>query len=143
MGPDGRNVGGSLFPVPHSGSRCARSFRGRAHPGHAKGDGAYVLSRRPDFIIIGGGGGIALFVGVSRLFSVTGFFITIIFGGIPRFIDAWERGYFSGNKGIFVVPVWPVRLVLVIGALTVAAPAKLCDAAGAGEVVLAFFGPGV
>ena len=47
------------------------------------------------------------------------FFSTIIMGGVPRFIDAWERGYFSGNKGIFVVPVWPVRLVLVIGALTV------------------------
>ncbi len=47
------------------------------------------------------------------------FFSTIIIGGVPRFIDAWQRGYFSGNKGIFVVPVWPVRLVLVIGALTV------------------------
>lgn len=47
------------------------------------------------------------------------FFATIIAGSIPRFIDAWERGYYSGNKGIFVVPVWPVRLILVIGAITV------------------------
>lgn len=47
------------------------------------------------------------------------FFLTIIAGSIPRFIDAWERGYYSGNKGIFVVPVWPVRLILVIGAVTV------------------------
>lgn len=47
------------------------------------------------------------------------FFVTIIMGSIPRFIDAWERGYFAGNKGIFVVPVWPVRLILVIGAATV------------------------
>ena len=47
------------------------------------------------------------------------FFITIIVGSIPRFIDAWERGYYSGIKGIFVVPVWPVRLILVIGATTV------------------------
>jgi TRAP-type C4-dicarboxylate transport system permease small subunit len=47
------------------------------------------------------------------------FFITIIAGAIPRFIDAWERDYFAGNRGIFVVPVWPVRLILVIGALTV------------------------
>lgn len=47
------------------------------------------------------------------------FFLTIIAGSIPRFIDAWERGYYSGNKGIFVVPVWPVRLILVIGAITV------------------------
>jgi TRAP-type C4-dicarboxylate transport system permease small subunit len=47
------------------------------------------------------------------------FFMTIIVGGIPRLIDAWQRDYFAGNRGIFVVPVWPVRLVLVIGALTV------------------------
>ena len=40
-------------------------------------------------------------------------------GGIPRFVDAWQRDYFAGNRGIFVVPVWPVRLVLVIGAMTV------------------------
>jgi TRAP-type C4-dicarboxylate transport system permease small subunit len=58
---------------------------------------------------------------LGAFFDLAGafFFITIIIGGVPRFIDAWERGYFSGNKGIFVVPVWPVRLVLVIGSLTV------------------------
>lgn len=58
---------------------------------------------------------------LSIVFDIAGavFFITIIAGSIPRFIEAWERGYFSGNKGIFVVPVWPVRLVIVIGAITV------------------------
>lgn len=59
--------------------------------------------------------------GLGALFDLAGaiFFVTIILGGVPRFIDAWQRGYFSGNKGIFVVPVWPVRLILVIGAVTV------------------------
>ena len=58
---------------------------------------------------------------LGALFDLAGalFFMTIIAGSIPRFIDAWERGYYSGNKGIFVVPVWPVRLILVIGAVTV------------------------
>jgi len=58
---------------------------------------------------------------LGALFDLGGviFFIAIIAGSIPRFIDAWERGYFSGNKGIFVVPVWPVRLIIVIGAVTV------------------------
>ena len=58
---------------------------------------------------------------LGAVFDLAGaaFFITIIAGSIPRFIDAWERGYYSGNKGIFVVPVWPVRLVIVIGAITV------------------------
>ena len=58
---------------------------------------------------------------LGALFDLTGaaFFVTIILGGIPRFVDAWQRGFFSGIRGIFVIPVWPVRLILVIGALTV------------------------
>ena len=47
------------------------------------------------------------------------FFATLIAGSVPRFIDAWERGYYAGNKGIVVIPVWPVRLIIVIGAVTV------------------------
>jgi TRAP-type mannitol/chloroaromatic compound transport system permease small subunit len=47
------------------------------------------------------------------------FFMTLIAGSVPRFIDAWERGYYAGNKGIVVIPVWPVRLIIVIGAVTV------------------------
>ena len=58
---------------------------------------------------------------LGAFFDLAGaaFFLTIIAGSIPRFIDAWERDYYSGNQGIFVVPVWPVRLILVIGAITV------------------------
>jgi len=58
---------------------------------------------------------------LGALFDIAGavFFVTIIMGGIPRFVDAWQRDYFSGIRGIFIVPVWPVRLILVIGALTV------------------------
>lgn len=47
------------------------------------------------------------------------FFATLVAGSLPRFIDAWERGYYAGNKGIVVIPVWPVRLIIVIGAVTV------------------------
>ena len=58
---------------------------------------------------------------LGALFDIAGavFFVTILGGGIPRLVDAWQRDYFSGIRGIFVVPVWPVRLILVIGALTV------------------------
>lgn len=58
---------------------------------------------------------------LGAFFDLAGatFFLMIIAGSVPRFIDAWQRGYYSGNKGIFVVPVWPVRLILVIGAVTV------------------------
>lgn len=47
------------------------------------------------------------------------FFVALIAGSVPRFVDAWERGYYAGNKGIIVIPIWPVRLIIVIGAVTV------------------------
>ena len=58
---------------------------------------------------------------LGAFFDLAGaaFFTTLIAGSVPRFIDAWERGYYSGNKGIVVIPVWPVRLIIVIGAVTV------------------------
>jgi len=58
---------------------------------------------------------------LGALFDIGGalFFVAIILGSIPRFVDAWQRGYFSGNKGIIVIPVWPVRLIIVVGAATV------------------------
>lgn len=57
-------------------------------------------------------------LGATFDFAGACFFMTIVIGAVPRFVDAWQRGYFSGIRGVFVVPVWPVRLVLVIGALT-------------------------
>lgn len=56
------------------------------------------------------------------LFDVAGtvFFVFILLGAVPRLIEAYERGYFAGNEGLFVVPVWPIRLILVIGCIVVA-----------------------
>ncbi len=47
------------------------------------------------------------------------FFSTILLGAVPLLQDAWERGYYAGNKGLVVIPIWPVRLILVIGCITV------------------------
>ena len=47
------------------------------------------------------------------------FFVTIVSGSVPRLVEAWERNYYAGNRGIFTVPVWPVRLILIVGAITV------------------------
>jgi len=47
------------------------------------------------------------------------FFSAILIGAIPLLRDAWVRGYFAGNKGLVVIPIWPVRLILVIGCITV------------------------
>ena len=48
------------------------------------------------------------------------FFLCILLGAVPRLIEAYDRGYFAGNEGLFVVPVWPIRLILVIGCIVVA-----------------------
>ena len=44
----------------------------------------------------------------------------ILLGGIPRLIEAYQRGYFAGNEGLFVFPLWPVRLILVVGCVVAA-----------------------
>jgi TRAP-type C4-dicarboxylate transport system permease small subunit len=54
-------------------------------------------------------------MGVLFDFAGAVFFVAILFGGIPLFIDAFDRGYYIGNQGMFMMPVWPVRLILVIG----------------------------
>ena len=78
-----------------------------------RSDGLYlqILKRRP---ITGRVMGV--------VFDLAGsvFFIFILQGAVPRLIEAYERGYFAGNEGLFVVPVWPIRLILVIGCIVVA-----------------------
>ena len=58
---------------------------------------------------------------LGALFDLAGclFFVCILIGGVPRLIEAYARGYFAGNEGLFVMPVWPLRLILVIGCIVV------------------------
>ncbi|MCE0504098.1 TRAP transporter small permease [Roseivivax sp. GX 12232] len=44
-------------------------------------------------------------------------FALIAWGQIPRVIDAWERGYFKGNVGIFTAPTWPLEAIMLLGAV--------------------------
>ena len=78
-----------------------------------RSDGLYrqILMRQPT---------IGRILGV--LFDLAGavFFMFILLGAIPRLIEAYERGYFAGNEGLFVVQVWPIRLILVVGCIVVA-----------------------
>ena len=78
-----------------------------------RSDGLYkrILERRPK---------LGHFLGAVFDLSGAFFFEAILFGAIPRLIEAYERGYFAGNEGLFVVPVWPIRLILVAGCLVVA-----------------------
>lgn len=44
-------------------------------------------------------------------------FALIAYGQAPRMVDAWTRGYFTGNVGIFTAPTWPLEAILFIGAI--------------------------
>lgn len=41
----------------------------------------------------------------------------IVIGGVPRAIESYERGEFKGTAQVFTVPEWPVKLIIVIGAI--------------------------
>jgi TRAP-type mannitol/chloroaromatic compound transport system permease small subunit len=33
----------------------------------------------------------------------------------PRLVEAWNGGFTIGNQGVFIVPEWPLRAVIVFG----------------------------
>ncbi len=41
----------------------------------------------------------------------------LLYGSVPLLAEAWRRNYYIGEKGLFVFPTWPVKLVVVIGTL--------------------------
>lgn len=49
------------------------------------------------------------------------FFAAILVGVIPILVEAWRGDYYVGTDGIFTVPEWPLRLILVISCITVIA----------------------
>ena len=54
---------------------------------------------------------------LSALYNLTGAMLAaiIVYGSVPRFVRAWTDNHYVGNQGIFVAPVWPVRLIVVVG----------------------------
>jgi TRAP-type mannitol/chloroaromatic compound transport system permease small subunit len=40
----------------------------------------------------------------------------IIYGMSPLVIEAYTRGYYLGNRGLFTFPEWPLKAVVVLGA---------------------------
>lgn len=56
---------------------------------------------------------------LSALYNLTGSLLAVLiaYGSVPRFTRAWAEDHYVGNQGIFVAPVWPVRLIIVIGCI--------------------------
>lgn len=61
-------------------------------------------------------------VTLRLIFNLVGavVFLLIAWGQLPRLIDAWSRGYFKGNVGIFTAPTWPLEAIMLIGSLAAA-----------------------
>lgn len=60
--------------------------------------------------------------GLEALYNLVGAaLLAILFINIyPMFITAWTVGDYEGSAGGFTAPLWPVRLIIVIGSLVAA-----------------------
>lgn len=56
---------------------------------------------------------------LGALYNLTGALLCafITYGSVPRFTQAWSGNHYVGNQGIFVAPVWPVRLIIIVGCI--------------------------
>ena len=54
-------------------------------------------------------------MGVLFHLAGLGLMVAIVYGGWPKWLQAYNGGHFIGNVGVFTFPEWPQRLVLVIG----------------------------
>ena len=39
----------------------------------------------------------------------------ILYGSIPLFIESYQSDFYIGVEGLFTAPVWPIKLIIVIG----------------------------
>ncbi len=70
-----------------------------------------ILRRRPTVGRILG----ALFDGLGMVFM-----IIILWGSVPILLESYREDFYVGTEGIFTAPVWPVKLIVVIGAILMA-----------------------
>jgi TRAP-type mannitol/chloroaromatic compound transport system permease small subunit len=57
--------------------------------------------------------------GVLAAFDLLGALVMamIIYGMTPLVIEAYARGYYLGNRGLFTFPEWPLKGIVVLGAV--------------------------
>jgi TRAP-type mannitol/chloroaromatic compound transport system permease small subunit len=59
---------------------------------------------------------------LRMIFNLAGTVVLAIiaYGQLPRVVDAWSRGYYKGNVGIFTAPTWPLEIIMLLGATAAA-----------------------
>ena len=72
---------------------------------------ALILERRP---------GIGRVMGVT--FDLLGaiFMLLVLYGTVPLLIESVREEHYAGVEGLVTIPIWPVRLVVVVGAAVTA-----------------------
>ena len=60
---------------------------------------------------------------LNIIYSLTGLAISaaILYYSVEPTLKAYERGYYQGTFGVFTIPVWPVKVIILIGCATLAA----------------------
>ena len=46
-----------------------------------------------------------------------GVMVCIIWGTTPLLIESIERGYYIGEQGVFTLPDWPIKAIIVLGSV--------------------------
>lgn len=56
---------------------------------------------------------------LQAFFDACGVFVclVIIYASWPRLVQAWTKNEFLGVEGVFTAPIWPVSLVVLLGAI--------------------------
>jgi TRAP-type mannitol/chloroaromatic compound transport system permease small subunit len=49
-----------------------------------------------------------------------GVMVCIIWGTTPMLIESIERGYYIGEQGVFTLPDWPIKAIVVLGSIACA-----------------------
>lgn len=57
----------------------------------------------------------ALFDGLGIVFMTV-----ILWGSVPILFEAYRDDFYVGTEGIFTAPVWPVKLIVVVGCIVTA-----------------------
>jgi len=55
--------------------------------------------------------------GLQALFELAGtvVFVVLLQASFPMFVNSWVSGEYAGIQGYITYPVWPVRLIILIG----------------------------
>ena len=59
-----------------------------------------------------------LAAGIEAFFALAGaaLFAVLFYGSYPYLLDSWRSGEYAGVEGYVTFPIWPVRLVILVGA---------------------------